>query len=247
VTIKVGVLGARGRVGSEVCRAVDRADDLQLVAAVGSGGTLDSLAVADVVVDFTRPDVVLDNLRWCIAHGRHVVVGTSGFDDARLEEVRAALSDSPRLGVLVAPNFSIGAVLMMRFAAEAAPFYESVEIVEMHHPDKADAPSGTSRHTAKLVSAARREAGLGPSPDATSTALPGARGAEVDGVHIHALRTRGLLARQEVLLGASGETLTVRHESTNRASFTPGVLLAVRAIGNRPGLTVGLEHLLDLG
>jgi 4-hydroxy-tetrahydrodipicolinate reductase len=247
VTIKVGVLGAHGRVGSEVCRAVDRAEDLQLVAAVGSGETLDSLAVADVVVDFTRPDVVLDNLRWCIARGRHVVVGTSGFDDARLDEVQAALAHSPRVGVLVAPNFSIGAVLMMRFAAEAAPFYESVEIVETHHPDKADAPSGTSRHTAKLVAAARHEAGLGPSPDGTSTGLPGARGAEVDGVHIHALRARGLVARQEVLLGGSGETLTVRHDSTDRASFMPGVLLAVRAIADRPGLTVGLEHLLDLG
>src|SRR5215218_8359488 len=232
--------------GSEVCRAVDRADDLELVAGVGSGETLDSLAFADVVVDFTRPDVVMDNLRWCIAQGRQVVVGTTGFDDVRLEELRAALAGAPGVGVLIAPNFSIGAVLMMRFAAQAAPFYESVEIVEMHHPDKADAPSGTSRLTAELVSAARREAGLGPVPDATSTGLPGARGAEVEGVHIHALRARGLVAHQEVLLGGSGETLTLRHDSMDRASFTPGVLLAVRAIADRPGLTVGLEHLLDL-
>ena len=226
---------------------MDRADDLELVAGVGSDETLDSLALADVVVDFTRPDVVMDNLRWCIARGRHVVVGTTGFDDARLAEVRAALDGAPGVGVLIAPNFSIGAVLMMRFAAEAAPFYESVEIVEMHHPDKADAPSGTSRRTAELVSAARRAAGLGPGPDATSTGLPGARGAEVQGVHIHALRARGLVAHQEVLLGGSGETLTLRHDSMDRASLTPGVLLAIRAIADRPGLTVGLEHLLDLG
>ena len=169
VAIKVGVLGARGRVGSQVCRAVERADDLKLVAAIGSADPLDSLALAEVVVDFTRPDVVMDNLRWCIGRGLHCVVGTTGFDDTRLDAVRAALADAPGVGVVVAPNFSVGAVLMMRFAAVAAPFYESVEIVEMHHPDKADAPSGTSRRTAELVAAARREAGLDSVPDATST------------------------------------------------------------------------------
>jgi len=246
VTIKVGVLGARGRVGSEVCRAVERADGLKLVAAVGSEDALDSLAVADVVVDFTRPDVVMDNLRWCIARGLHCVVGTTGFDEARLAAVRRALADAPRVGVLIAPNFSVGAVLMMHFAATAAPFYESVEIVELHHPDKADAPSGTSRRTAELVAAARREAGLGPVPDATSTGVAGARGAEVEGVHVHSVRARGLVAHQEVLLGGSGETLTIRHDSMDRASFTPGVLLAVRAIGERPGLTIGLDDVLDL-
>jgi len=246
VTIKVGVLGARGRVGSEVCRAVERADDLKLVAAIGSTDGLDPLAMADVVVDFTRPDVVMDNLRWCIGHGVHCVVGTTGFDDERLDAVRAALLDAPRVGVVVAPNFSIGAVLMTRFATAAAPFYESVEIVEMHHPDKADAPSGTSRRTAELVAAARRGAGRDPVPDATSTGLAGARGAEVDGIHIHSVRARGLVAHQEVLLGGPGEILTIRHDSMDRASFTPGVLLAVRAVGDRPGLTVGLEDLLDL-
>ena len=246
MTIKVGVLGARGRVGSEVCRAVERADGLKLVAAVGSEDALDSLAVADVVVDFTRPDVVMDNLRWCIARGLHCVVGTTGFDEARLAAVRRALADAPRVGVLIAPNFSVGAVLMMHFAATAAPFYESVEIVELHHPDKADAPSGTSRRTAELVAAARREAGLGPVPDATSTGVAGARGAEVEGVHVHSVRARGLVAHQEVLLGGSGETLTIRHDSMDRASFTPGVLLAVRAIGERPGLTIGLDDVLDL-
>jgi 4-hydroxy-tetrahydrodipicolinate reductase len=246
VTIKVGVLGARGRVGSEVCRVVERADDLMLVAALGSTDTLDPLAMADVVVDFTKPDAVMDNLRWCIGRGVHCVVGTTGFDDARLDEVRAALSDAPRVGVVVAPNFSVGAVLMMRFAAAAAPFYESVEIMEMHHPDKADAPSGTSRRTAELIAAARRKADLDPVPDATSTGLAGARGAEVEGIHVHSVRARGLVAHQEVLLGGPGETLTIRHDSMDRASFTPGVLLAVRGVADRPGLTVGLEDLLDL-
>jgi 4-hydroxy-tetrahydrodipicolinate reductase len=246
VTIKVGVLGARGRVGSEVCRAVEAADDTELVAAVDAGDPLDPLADADVVVDFTHPDVVMDNLRWCLDHGLHCVVGTTGFDDARLAHLREALAGAPGVGVLVAPNFSIGAVLMMRFAAAAAPFYESVEIVELHHPDKADAPSGTSRRTAELVAAARRGAGRGPVPDATSTGLEGARGADVDGIHVHSVRSRGLVAHQEVLLGGPGETLTIRHDSIDRASFTPGVLAAVRAVGGRPGLTVGLEHVLEL-
>ncbi len=244
--MKVGVLGAKGRVGSEVCRAVEAAGDTDLVAAVDAGDRLDALAEAEVVVDFTHPDVVMDNLRWCIGHGLHCVVGTTGFDESRLAALREALEDAPRVGVLVAPNFSIGAVLMMRFAAAAAPFYESVEIVELHHPDKADAPSGTSRRTAELVAAARREAGLGAVPDATSTGLDGARGADVEGVHVHSVRARGLVAHQEVVLGGPGEILTIRHDSLDRASFTPGVLAAVRAIGERPGLTVGLEHVLDL-
>jgi len=246
VTIEVGVLGAQGRVGSQVCRAVETAPDTTLVARVDVGDDLDALTAADVVVDFTHPDVVIDNLRWCIAHGLHCVVGTTGFDEARLALVSEALADAPGVGVLIAPNFSIGAVLMMRFAAAAAPFYESVEIVELHHPDKADAPSGTARRTAELVAAARREAGLGPVPDATSTGLDGARGAVVDGVHVHAVRARGLVAHQEVLLGGPGETLTIRHDSMDRASFTPGVLAAVRAVAGRPGLTVGLEDVLDL-
>jgi 4-hydroxy-tetrahydrodipicolinate reductase len=245
VAIKVGVLGARGRVGSEVCRAVERADDLTLVAAIGSEDALDALALADVVVDFTRPDVVMDNLRWCVGRGLHCVVGTTGFDDGRLEEVRALVGSSS-VGVVIAANFSVGAVLMMRFAATAAPHYESVEIVELHHPDKADAPSGTSRRTAQLVATARREAGVGPSPDATATGLSGARGADVDGVRVHAVRARGLIAHQEVLLGGPGETLTIRHDSTDRSSFVPGVLLAVRGVAQRPGLTLGIDELLGL-
>ena len=246
---RVGVLGAQGKVGVEVCRAVDAAEDLELVASLDVGDDLDELvaAGAEAVVDFTHPDAVMANLGFCIGHGIHAVVGTTGFDAGRLATLEAQLSDAPGVGVLIAPNFSIGAVLMMRFAAAAAPFYESVEIVELHHPDKADAPSGTARRTAELVAAARRDAGLGPVPDATTTSLEGARGADVDGIRVHGLRLRGLVAHQEVLLGGVGETLTIRHDSLDRASFTPGVLTGLRAIGDRPGLTVGLEHLLDLG
>ncbi len=245
---KVGVLGARGKVGREVCRALEAADDLDLVAEVDAGDEIETLvaAGADAVVDFTHPDVVMDNLEFCVDHGIHAVVGTTGFDDDRLDRLRSWLDRSPGTGVLVAPNFSVGAVLMMRYAAEAARFFESVEIVELHHPDKADAPSGTARRTAELVAAARRERGLAPVPDATSTSLDGARGADVDGVHVHALRVRGLVAHQEVVLGGLGETLTIRHDSLDRASFTPGVLLALRAIADRPGLTLGLEHVLPL-
>jgi 4-hydroxy-tetrahydrodipicolinate reductase len=243
------VPGSRGKVGAEVCRAVEQAEDMELVATVDAGDPVDSLvqAGAEAVVDFTHPDVVMDNLRFCIEHGIHAVVGTTGFDDDRLAKLRDWLDGSSGTGVLIAPNFSIGAILMMRFAAEAVPFYESVEIVELHHPDKADAPSGTARRTAELVAAARRAAGLGAMPDATREALDGARGASVDGVPVHSVRARGLVAHQEVLLGATGETLTLRHDSLDRSSFMPGVLLAVRDVGSRPGLTVGLEHLLGLG
>jgi 4-hydroxy-tetrahydrodipicolinate reductase len=245
---RVGVLGAYGKVGSEVCRAVEEADDLELVARVGSGDDLALLTSsgAQAVVDFTHPGVVMDNLAFCIDHGIHAVVGTTGFDDERLERLRGLLGPEPATGVLIAPNFSIGAILMMRFAAIAAPFYESAEIVEMHHPTKADAPSGTARRTAEVIAAARRDAGLGPVPDATSTGLPGARGAEVDGIHVHGLRVRGMVAHQEVVLGGVGETLTIRHDSLDRVSFTPGVLTGLRAIAAHPGLTVGLEHFLDL-
>ncbi|WP_206051556.1 4-hydroxy-tetrahydrodipicolinate reductase [Nocardioides ferulae] len=246
--IRVGVLGARGKVGSEVCRAVRAATGVELVAEVDAGDDVSQLVEqrAQVVVDFTHPDVVMDNLAYCVRHGIHAVVGTTGFDEARLHTLRGWLDESPGTGVLIAPNFSIGAILMMRFAAQAAPLFESVEVVELHHPDKADAPSGTARRTAELIAAARREAGCGPIPDATSTALEGARGADVDGVRVHGLRIRGLVAHQEVVLGGLGETLTIRHDSLDRASFTPGVLAGVRAVAAHPGLTVGLEHFLDL-
>ena len=240
------MLGAQGRMGSEVCRAVDAAEDLALVARFDVDDSIEQLTDSgvDVVVDFTHPDVVMDNLRWCIEHGIHAVVGTTGFTEQRLEQLRAWLADAPRVGVPVAPNFSVGAVLMMRFAAQAAPFFESVEIVELHHPDKADAPSGTARRTAELIAAARARTGCAPIPDATRQALDGARGADVEGIQVHAVRLRGLVAHQEVLFGTVGEALTIRHDSLDRASFMPGVLLGVRQIGSRPGLTVGLEQLL---
>ena len=246
--IKVGVLGARGKVGSEVCAAVEAADDLELVARIDAGDPIEELVSsgAAAVVDFTHPDVVMGNLEFCVRHGIHAVVGTTGFDEERLASLRGWLEDAPGTGVLIAPNFSIGAILMMRFAAAAAPFYESVEVVELHHPDKADAPSGTARRTAELLAAARRDAGRAPAPDATTTGLEGARGADVDWIRVHALRIRGLVAHQEVVLGGVGETLTIRHDSLDRASFTPGVLTGLREIGSRPGLTVGLEHFLDL-
>jgi 4-hydroxy-tetrahydrodipicolinate reductase len=246
--LKVGVLGAQGKVGREVCRAVQEAEDMALVAALDVGDSLDLLVESqvDAVVDFTHPDAVMANLQFCVEHDIDAVVGTTGFDDARLEQLRGWLAGHPDTGVVVAPNFSIGAILMMRFATEAARFFESVEIIELHHPDKADAPSGTARRTAEMVAAARRAAGLGAPPDATSTGLDGARGAEVEGIHVHGLRVRGLVAHQEVVLGGLGETLTIRHDSLDRASFTPGVLVGLRRIGETPGLTVGLEAFLDL-
>ena len=246
--MKVAVLGAAGRMGSAACTAVEAADDLELVARMGSGDPLTALtdAGAEVAVDLTRPDAVMANLQFCVEHGIHAVVGTSGFDDDRLARLRGWLEDAPGVGVLVAPNFAVGAVLMMRFAEQAARFFESVEIVELHHPDKADAPSGTARRTAEVVATARRDAGLGPMPDATATALAGARGAQVDGVPVHSVRARGLVAHQEVILGTTGETLTIRHDSYDRRSFMPGVLLGVREVGSRPGLTVGLDALLGV-
>ncbi|HEX7740288.1 MAG TPA: 4-hydroxy-tetrahydrodipicolinate reductase [Marmoricola sp.] len=256
MTLKVGVLGALGKVGQEICAAVEAADDMDLVARIDAGDDIAELsdAGAQAVVDFTHPDVVMGNLAYCIEHGIDAVVGTTGFDDERLNRLReqlASLDDPARVeghdvGILIAPNFSIGAILMMRFATDAARFYESVEIVELHHPTKADAPSGTARRTAEMIAAARREAGMDPVPDATSTGLEGARGAVVDGIHVHGLRIRGLVAHQEVILGAPGETLTIRHDSLDRSSFAPGVLLGLRRIGGAPGLTVGLEHFLDL-
>jgi 4-hydroxy-tetrahydrodipicolinate reductase len=233
--------------GLEVCRAVDSADDLELVAMIDQGDWLFNAADAgaEVVVDFTTPDVVMDNLHWSIDQGINVVVGTSGFTEQRLDRVRTWLSRKPGVGVLIAPNFGIGAVLMMQFAARAARYFESAEIIEQHHPRKLDAPSGTATHTARLIAAARTEAGLTAMPDATKEEMAGARGTDIDGVHVHSVRAAGLVAHQEVLFGTHGETLTIRHDSLDRASFMPGVLLAVRAILTRPGLTIGLDPLLD--
>lgn len=245
---RVAVIGSLGRVGSSICEAVRAADDLELVATVDKDDSLESLVEsgAEVAVDFTHPDVVLGDVEFLVRHGIHAVVGTTGWTDDRLAQVRSWLEASPSTGVLVAPNFAIGAVLMMRFAAQAARFYESVEIVELHHPRKVDAPSGTAAATARLIAEARADAGLGPMPDATEQSLPGARGAVVDGIPVHAVRLRGLVSSQEVLLGHTGETLTLRHDSTDVSSFAPGVLLAVRGIAARPGLTVGLDPFLGL-
>ncbi|MEU7821927.1 4-hydroxy-tetrahydrodipicolinate reductase [Catellatospora sp. NPDC049133] len=244
--LRVGVLGARGRMGIEVCRAVDQADDLDLVAMIDQGDWLfnASDAGAQVVVDFTAPDVVMDNLHWCIDQGINVVVGTSGFTDERLAQVKGWLDQKPGVGVVIAPNFGIGAVLMMEFAERAARYFDSVEIIEQHHPKKVDAPSGTALHTARLIEQARKAAGKAAMPDATTDEMAGARGAEVGGVRIHSVRAAGLVAHQEVLFGATGETLTIRHDSFDRVSFMPGVLLAIREVVNRPGLTLGLNHLL---
>jgi 4-hydroxy-tetrahydrodipicolinate reductase len=245
--IKVGVLGARGRMGRTVCETLSASSDTELVAQVDVGDALEALLGADVVVDFTHVAAVMDNLQWCVSHDLNVVVGTSGFGDERLASVRSWLSSGSSSRVLIAPNFSVGAVLMMRFAAQAARFFESAEIIELHHANKMDAPSGTGLRTAALIAEARSAAGLGPSPDATSQELPGARGAVVDDVHVHSVRVSGLVAHQEVLFGGHGETLTIRHDSLDRASFMPGVLLGVRGIASLPaGLTVGIEPLLGL-
>ncbi|OHU28730.1 4-hydroxy-tetrahydrodipicolinate reductase [Mycobacteroides chelonae] len=227
-----------------MCQAVEAAGDLDLVAAVDKDDPLEALTAARVVIDFTHPDVVMDNLKFLISNGIHAVVGTTGFTDERLDQVRAWLADSPGAAVLIAPNFAIGAVLSMKFAQQAARFFESVEVIELHHPNKADAPSGTAMRTARLIAEARK--GLPPSPDATSTGIEGARGADVDGVRVHAVRVAGLVAHQEVLFGTTGETLTIRHDSIDRSSFAPGVLLAVRNVAARPGLTIGIEPLLEL-
>ena len=242
---RVAVLGAKGRMGSQSVQALRAADGIEVVAQVDAGDSIDVLADsgAEVALDFTQPAVALDHVRWCIEHGVHVVVGTSGFDDAKIDQVRTL---DPSTGVLVVPNFSIGAVLMMKFAAEAAPFFESIEVVEMHHPDKVDAPSGTATRTAEMIAASRDAAGAPALPDATHTDPDGARGATVAGIPVHALRARGYVASQEVVLGGVGETFTIRHDSHDRESFMPGVVAAVRAVAERPGVTVGLESVLGL-
>jgi len=246
--MRVAVLGSAGRMGAEVVRAVEAADDLELVATLDESDSLDTLVEvkADVAIEFTHPGVVMDNLEFCARHGIHMVVGTSGFDEARYARVRTWLKGSPETGCVIAPNFGIGAVLMMSFAAKAAPFFESVEIVELHHPDKADAPSGTARQSAHVMAQAREAAGTPKAPDATVTSLEGARGADVEGIPVHSVRLRGLIAHQEVLLGSAGETLTIRHDSLDRTSFMPGVLLAVRNVSSQPGLTIGIDSMLGL-
>ena len=248
MTIKVAVLGAKGRMGATTVGAINEAADLELVAALDLGDDLNVLVTsgAEVVVDFTHPDSVMGNLEFAINHGVNVVVGTTGFNSEKLASIEGWLSNNPKVGALVAPNFGLGAVLMMQFAAQASKYFESVEIIELHHPNKADAPSGTASRTAELITEARASVNKEAMPDATSSGLPGARGAKVGDVPVHSVRLRGLVAHQEVILGDLGETLTIRHDSIDRTGFMPGVLLGIRKVVATPGLTFGLEHFLDL-
>ncbi len=246
--IKVAILGAKGRMGTESVKAISAADDLELVASLDLGDSLDLLksSGAEVVLDFTTPDSVMKNLEYAITNGINVVVGTTGFDSKRIEEVKTLLAKNSKVGAIIAPNFGLGAVLMMQFAAKAATYFESVEIIELHHPEKADAPSGTATRTAELISDARSKSKKNAMPDKTSSGLAGARGAKVGDVPIHSIRLRGLVAHQEVLLGDQGETLSIRHDSIDRSGFMPGVLLAIRSVKTRSGLTFGLENLMDI-
>ncbi len=248
VPLRVAVVGAGGRLGAVVCAAVRADPRTELVARLGRGTPRAVLSEsgAQVAIDVTAPDQVPGTLRACLAAGVHVVVGTSGVGPAELAAVRTALGDHPGLGVLVAPNFALGSVLATHLAGIAARYMASVEIVELHHDRKTDAPSGTARRTAEVVAAARADAGFGAVPDATTHDPDGARGAVVDGVHVHAVRLPGLVAHQEALFGGTGELLTIRHDSTSRDSFAAGAVLAALAVPGLPGLTVGLEHVLGL-
>lgn len=246
--IKVGVLGAQGKVGSAVVAGVKKAEDLELAAEINKGDSLQTLVDegVDVIVDFTTPNAVMDNLEFCINNGIHCVVGTTGFDDARYQQVRDWCAANKGVGVLIAPNFAISAVLTMAFARQAAPFFESAEVVEFHHPNKLDAPSGTAVKTAQGIAQARKEAGMDAMPDATEQALDGSRGADVDGVPVHAVRMQGMVAHEEVIFGTTDQSLTIRQDSYGRESFVPGVLTGVREVANRPGLTIGLDEYLGL-
>ncbi|MCT1464561.1 4-hydroxy-tetrahydrodipicolinate reductase [Corynebacterium sanguinis] len=248
MTIKVGVLGAKGRVGSAVIAGVKATEDIELVAEIDQDDSLSLLTEkgAEVIVDFTTPSAVMGNLEFCIKHGIHCVVGTTGFDDERYEQVRQWLQANENVGVLIAPNFAISAVLTMAFARQAAPFFESAEVVEYHHPHKLDAPSGTAIKTAQGIAQARREAGMDPVPDATEQSLDGARGAGVDGVKVHAVRMTGMVAHEEVIFGTQDQSLIIRQDSYGRDSFVPGVLTGVRQVAEHPGLTVGLDKYLGL-
>lgn len=248
MAIKVGVLGAQGRVGKAIVEGVNAEDDLELVAEISRGDDLQQLVDnhAEVIVDFTQPDSVMGNLEFCIANGIHCVVGTTGFDKERLDQVEQWTRQEGAGNVLIAPNFTISAVMTMVLAKQAAKFFETAEVVEFHHPTKLDAPSGTAIHTAEAIAQARRDAELGEMPDATEKSLEGARGANVDGIPVHAVRTRGMVAHEEVIFGAQGQSLTIRQDSYDRSSFTPGVLVGVREIAQHPGLVVGLDKYLGL-
>lgn len=254
--IKVGVVGATGRMGSEVCRAVLEDPATDLVAAIDPAGrgveiagspvasSLEALteAEAEVAVDFTHPSSVFENVLWCLSNGVHVVVGTTGLSDEELRKIGEAAVESGS-NAFVAPNFAIGAVLLMHFATAAARHFDRAEIIELHHDQKADAPSGTALRTAELMNAERGE---WPERGDSVESVEGARGASVGGIRIHSVRLPGLVAHQEVILGTSGQTLSIRHDSIDRVGFMPGVLLAVKAVPSMPGLTVGLEEILGL-
>ena len=245
--MKVAVLGARGRMGTEAVAAINAASDLTLSAALDIGDSLEKLTQSEteILVDFTTPDSVMKNLEFAIKNGIHVVVGTTGFDDKKLEILKNLLSNQPKVGALIAPNFGLGAVLMMQFSQTAAKYFESVEIIEMHHANKIDAPSGTAVRTAEIISSARKESKKSKMPDATKSALPGARGANVADVPVHSIRGHGYVAHQEVVFSDAGETLTIRHDSINRSGFMPGVLIGIRNVAKHPGLTVGLENYME--
>ncbi|MBT0770010.1 4-hydroxy-tetrahydrodipicolinate reductase [Kineosporia sp. J2-2] len=245
---QIAVLGARGRMGVASVRAIEASPDLNVAAEIDLHDDLHDIIdrKADIALVFTPPDVAHDHVQWCIKQGIHVVVGTSGFDEASVERIRAALVDHSDVNVFVVPNFSVGAVLMTKFATQAAPFFESVEIIEFHHPGKVDAPSGTALRTAEVVARARNEAGCAPSPDATVLDPYGARGGQIEGIGVHSIRVSGFMSSQEVLLGNEGETMTLRYDSISRESLMPGVLSSLRAVPNLPGVTVGLEVVLGL-
>ena len=245
--MKVAVLGAKGRMGAETVAAIESASDLTLSSALDLGDSLDQLIKTgtEVIVDFTHPDSVMKNLEFAITNGIHVVVGTTGFDDKKLSELKNLLSKNTKVGALIAPNFGLGAVLMMQFSQKAAQYFESVEIIELHHANKVDAPSGTAIRTAELITDARKQSKKGAMPDASKTIIPGARGAKVGDVPIHSVRSHGYVAHQEVIFGDAGETLSIRHDSINRAGFMPGVLIGVRNVAKHPGLTVGLENYME--
>jgi 4-hydroxy-tetrahydrodipicolinate reductase len=245
--MKVAVLGAKGRMGAETVAAIESTSDLTLSSALDLGDSLDQLIKTgtEVVIDFTHPDSVMKNLEFAINNGIHVVVGTTGFDDKKLSELKNLLSKNPKVGALIAPNFGLGAVLMVQFSQKAAQYFESVEIIELHHANKVDAPSGTAIRTAELITDARKQSKKGAMPDASKTIIPGARGAKVGDVPIHSVRSHGYVAHQEVIFGDAGETLSIRHDSINRTGFMPGVLIGVRNVAKHPGLTVGLENYME--
>ena len=244
--LRVGVLGARGKMGAEVVKAVTQTSDFELVAQLDLGDSLELLvsSKAQVVVDFTTPDSVMKNLEFLITHEIHAVIGTTGFDQSRIDLVSELLKKHPSVGVLIAPNFAIGAVLMMEFAEKAARYFESAEIIELHHPAKVDAPSGTAARTAELMTQARKKSSMSSMPDATKGEHQGARGVKVGDIPIHSIRAQGLVAHQEVIFGGVGETLTIRHDSLDRAGFMPGVILGIRSVIKNPGLTHGLDKFM---